>query len=243
MNATGTPNTPVPEPAPMARPQAGSSPRTRLITGVAALALAVSGGATLAACGNSSTWGYETLPHDPFTDSVGSDQPDNTLAPGVGGEQAGDRAVLYARNPAAEPAANYPAKPLTGRFNYDGTTPTLAQAGPMVPLAPACDAYKLRNDFLTFTTSIGVVTRIALYERGRSTYVLPGRDVVLGDATGGITGRDIGIWIDWDNGGRSHYTGQVHDDGSASGRATNLLTGDSQTWQTSGQFTCSTPRR
>ncbi len=61
---------------------------------------------------------------------------------------------------------------------------------------------------------------------------------VRGVASGGLKGRAIGFKVRWENQFTNVYTGQVNDDGSASGTTVNN-TGASNTWRSAfSDFTC-----
>lgn len=116
-----------------------------------------------------------------------------------------------------------------------------AQAHPVFALAPPCEAYKF----------VGVQDWIA----GSFTFVIPTQgDRAVGDAdavgkdngqdnpslfshghsSGGVTGKDIDVTIYFDdgvfNGKTARFTGQVHDDGSASGDLIDLTTNKTEPW-------------
>ena len=98
--------------------------------------------------------------------------------------------------------------------------PTLAGAGPMFPLAPACTQFgftggfslRQNNGFQVFFSSTGLVAK------GKAVAV--GDDNVTkltGTVSGGIQGRNVDFTIGWDGGGKGIYTGTVGDDGFAHG--------------------------
>ena len=111
-----------------------------------------------------------------------------------------------------------------------------AQAHPVFALAPPCEAYKF----------VGVQDWIV----GSFTFVIPTQgDRAVGDAdavgkdpgqlshghsSGGVTGKDIDVTIYFDdgflNGKTARFTGQVHDDGSASGDLIDLTTNKTEPW-------------
>lgn len=63
---------------------------------------------------------------------------------------------------------------------------------------------------------------------------------VLGNASGGITGRTIDFKVNWSNQFTNVYKGQVNDDGSAAGTTTNN-TGTTNTWHSAfADFKCVT---
>ena len=111
-----------------------------------------------------------------------------------------------------------------------------AQAHPVFALAPPCEAYKF----------VGVQDWIV----GSFTFVIPTQgDRAVGDAdavgkdpgqlshghsSGGVTGKDIDVTVYFDdgflNGKTARFTGQVHDDGSASGDLIDLTTNKTEPW-------------
>jgi hypothetical protein len=125
-----------------------------------------------------------------------------------------------------------------------------AQAGPMVPLAPTCATYLWPGGgVFTAAAGNGTTTHISTsqdYVVGRASSLADGApvaDASYGNPSGGITGGSaIDITVAWDQGPDagyvSHFTGNINDDGLASGI---LALGNRQdAWSSSQKFSCIT---
>ncbi|MGI5128896.1 hypothetical protein ACQEVB_18980 [Pseudonocardia sp. CA-107938] len=128
--------------------------------------------------------------------------------------------------------------------------PTAAAAE--IPVRPAalsatCDKYEFAG-LLQMEQPGGYVVQVpASGDKvgGRAAYAIPGRTTLtLGTASGGITGRAVDFTVTWDEGVGAgvwgHYTGQIGDDGHASGTTTSSR-GDTSTWRSSDALSCVTP--
>jgi hypothetical protein len=125
-----------------------------------------------------------------------------------------------------------------------------AQAGPMVPLAPACATYLWPGGgVFSIHAGNGTTTNISTsqdYVVGRAFYIADGAqpaDATYGNPSGGIVaGTSIDITINWDQGPgagyASHFTGKINDDGLASGTVHNSNRDDA--WNSSQTFSCIT---
>jgi hypothetical protein len=120
-----------------------------------------------------------------------------------------------------------------------------AQAAPMLPLAPACNDYAFPN-LLQVSQDNGITVQIPTSGKtvgpGRAMYAIVGKTSgTFGNAYGGINGRKIDFTVSWDEGPgagfTNTYSGQVGNDGFASGTTRNNQN-TSNGWRSSEKFTC-----
>jgi hypothetical protein len=130
--------------------------------------------------------------------------------------------------------------------------PSPADAKPPFALAPACDNYQFKGGLLQLEygeVTVQIPATGQTVGPGEAFQAIIGKSVAsFGNASGGVTGRNINITVNWTRGpaagGTSTITGQVNDDGHASGAHT--LTGKGQSdgtnpWHTSDTLSCYTP--
>lgn len=121
-----------------------------------------------------------------------------------------------------------------------------AQAGPMFPLAPACDKYQFNSGLLQLDLDAGATVQIPVNGQtaAGTASVYDPTAASSGIASGGVTGRKIDITVNWTRGpaaGRqSWFSGQVNDDGRASGFSMVNTDGPSG-WHTNDSLSCITP--
>lgn len=120
------------------------------------------------------------------------------------------------------------------------TVPALAQALPMLPLAPPCTQYEFTGD-TNLAQSNGFV--LSFFSKGP---VASGLVRVSGgnegDISGGLQGRNVDLTIRFDGGARGRYTGVVGNDGIARGTTFDETAPLSRAkWQASPPLKCATP--
>lgn len=130
--------------------------------------------------------------------------------------------------------------------------PLVAHASPPAPLAPACDNYEFKGGLFQIEAGGWTLQIPATGQNvgpGEAFQAIIGRSVAsFGNASGGITGRNVNITVNWTKGpfagAASTITGQVNDDGHASGDYT--LTGSGSAngtnpWHSTDTLSCFTP--
>ena len=122
------------------------------------------------------------------------------------------------------------------------TVPAPAQAAPLapLPLAPACNSYGF-NGATALSQDNGWAVQFnstGPSATGPATASSDTGTQMHGTLSGGINGRAVDFTINWDNGSRGRYVGQVNED--AGFAAATGTTGDSG-WRLLGPLECLTP--
>jgi hypothetical protein len=119
------------------------------------------------------------------------------------------------------------------------TVPAVAQAYPMVPLAPACTQYAFPGDYFDFYTTkeykVSVQsTGTTLGPRAVTFFRFSGTNGVYGNASGRISGRSVNLNVNWPDGTPGQYVGTIDDNGIAHGY---VLNGGAD-WKSDTPLTC-----
>jgi hypothetical protein len=121
------------------------------------------------------------------------------------------------------------------------TVPAPAQAAPLapLPLAPACNSYGF-NGATALSQDNGWAVQFnstGPSATGPATASSDTGTQMHGTVSGGINGRAVDLTINWDNGQKGRYVGQVIDE---PGKAATGTTGDAG-WSLLGPLQCLTP--
>jgi hypothetical protein len=123
----------------------------------------------------------------------------------------------------------------------------IANATPLVPLAPTCKDYQFSNVF-NINQDNGILVNVStagtrVVPTNFISYNIPPYKTKMtsGKGSGGITGRTIDFAVNWTLGPgaglSNHYTGVIGDDGLAHGTTVNNRN-DTNTWQTIEPLPC-----
>lgn len=120
--------------------------------------------------------------------------------------------------------------------------PVPAGAQPGFPLAPACEKFVYPSETFTLKQSNDIIVTLTLNKDGPfygpASHTVAGKpDVTGGSVSGELEGDYIDFYVDWHNGVKNHYFGQIDNDGVARGTTLNSNVHEDG-WYSLDKFTC-----